>query len=115
MNKSTADLVAKWERAASRLQEENGASADDYSACLYRRTQIEQILDRTNDPLRSKLVEAVRRADDLFLDLTEHDAAELLGQYVNLSRVEGWWYRRIPKRGPIRRQLDGVADHERPD
>ena len=106
--------LATWRRIAPTVQDENDASADDYSYLLYCRTLVEQVLRSADEPLRSELLEAIRTPDDLFRELTEEDPDELLGHFVNLSRAEGWWYRRIPKQGPIRRQLDGVPRPERP-
>ena len=106
--------LAEWRRMAWTVQDENDASADDYSYLLYCRTRVETVLRSTEEPLRSQLVEAVRSTDGRFRELTEEDPDELLGHFVNLSRAEGWWYRRIPKKGPIRRQLDGVPHRERP-
>lgn len=106
--------VTTWLRGASKVQDENEANADDYSYLLYCRSRLENALRDAEEPPPTELAEAVRRADDLFRELTEEDSDQLLGSYVNLSRVEGWWYRRIPRKGPIRRQLDGVPQPERP-
>lgn len=80
--------------------------AHDYIAPLIPRDRLAEAISRV-DPLRKDQIElVVTEIDQLFIDFTERDndgCIERADGRQDPSR--GWWWRRVPARGPVRAEL----------
>jgi hypothetical protein len=82
------------------------SNVDDYTgAGLLWRDDLAEIIDRSPEPLRTALTEAVAEGDERFRSMSDEDTHQLLSRYFKVERRDGWWWRRIPKHGAIRDQL----------
>ena len=96
---------ALWSRTASKARD-YGATVDDYTNDLTGRDYIERALEDLPEPWRSELRAAIAPADQAFREATEYDKRSLLASYFRIDDGSGWWWRRIPKTGPLATYLN---------
>ncbi|GAA0911084.1 hypothetical protein [Virgisporangium aurantiacum] len=80
--------------------------AHDYVAGLIIRDRLAGAISRLDPTLAGRIDSAVSEVDRRFTDFTEHDDDGCTGRVD--GRVDpgrGWWWRRVPIRGPIREEL----------
>jgi hypothetical protein len=84
--------------------------AHDLLAALSLRNFVWRALDALDDALVAKVNPLLLTIDEKFISFTEEDALAVIGRVDDLPADSGhWWWRRIPARGPIRRELDRIA------
>lgn len=84
--------------------------AHDLLAALSMRNFVQRGLDMMDDGLAAKVKPLLLKLDEKFVSFTEEDEMALIGKVDDLpSDSDYWWWRRIPVRGPIRRELDRIA------
>ncbi len=112
---SLAELLAGWAAHVDQLDAEAQRTTEhadswtehDYVAALHIRDRVEQGLLAAPDAVRHLAADCLARADGKFEVMTIPDNEHLLEVIVSRSeRGEGWWWARIPVRGPVR---DGLA------
>jgi hypothetical protein len=107
MHYSVPRMIGIWRVAVGRLNE-GDACVDDYSgAVLLWRDRLESVLEETASPLRERLVDHIGAIDETFRAATTDDVDGLLARFYKVHIQHGWWWRRIPLSGSVRRELDG--------
>jgi hypothetical protein len=109
------ELLDGWAAHIRRFHDESKRScADrdtwgthDYVAALNLRDALERGLGLLGNGDRVAALQEMTELDQHFEALTEPDASALLRAYA----VDGipdthWWWHRVPKRGPVREELD---------
>lgn len=114
---SLAELVAGWASHVERLSAESARTGadpddasvwtpDDFVGALHLRNRVAAGIAATPAPLLAAAERAVAAADARFTALTEPDDDGLLDAAVRPGdRLSGWWWHRVPRRGPIRDEL----------
>jgi hypothetical protein len=111
--KSLEQLVDGWNRHVERLVAEGTRhmsedspetvlwGVHDYAAALHLRDLVEGA-SHNPSTMQTELAERLRSADAKFISFTKKDLAGWLPRAIPEagSRPE-WWWRRIPKRGPV--------------
>lgn len=111
---SGLDLVDSWAYEVLRLYRESFGSEtreswipDDFVAALYTRDRLETVLRGLGDERELPSVLAV---DELFRSFTVADPARVLNEWDSDELPsEPWWWQRIPKQGPIAKELSKFA------
>lgn len=107
-----------WRRHVEKMEGDLGLpdtdrtawGAHDLLAALSIRNFVKHGLDVLGDDLSAKVNPILLELDEKFSSFTEEDAMALIGKVDDLpSDSDHWWWRRIPVRGPIRRELDRIA------
>jgi hypothetical protein len=84
--------------------------AHDLLAALSMRNFVQRGLDMMDDGLAANVKPLLLKLDEKFVSFTEEDEMALIDKVDDLSSdSDHWWRRRIPVRGPIRRDLDRIA------
>lgn len=107
-------LRSSWRRLAAEAYE-YVATVDDYTNDLTSRTGLHLVQQCCSESVASRLVELLSPIDARFIRSTDADDVGVLGRYYSLSDDSGWWFRRIPKKGPLREYLadtEPAAGHE---
>lgn len=98
------ELVDGWAAHVARLWDEahQDDSLDawhihDFVAALYIRSRVARGLSQANLTPPGVL----RVADQLFREFTEADELGVLARFAAETDLDGWWWSRIPKLGPI--------------
>ena len=113
-----ASVLTSWGAQVERLSEEAVAGVEprdartehDFVGALYARDRVRRGLGAVSGDLQVVASRLVERFDGQFRDMTEQDTGGLL----DLVLVEdvpdtGWWWRRVPRRGPARAGVDQIA------
>jgi hypothetical protein len=81
--------------------------AHDVVAAVSLRTFLEEGLADLEPEIRQRVERIVGEVDERFLSYTEVDELGLLERLSGRSSPSrGWWWRRIPKAGPAREEID---------
>lgn len=97
-------LLRTWSWLADQAAD-YGDSVDDYTNDLTTRDILERALVMAPEPLRALLSVEIEAADRRFRDSTVPDELGKLGQYFQVDRREGWWWRRVPRTGSLASHL----------
>jgi hypothetical protein len=101
-------MIDLWRSIAAEINQLNG-NADDYAgAGLLWRKRLQEVLDATQPPLRTKLEAEIHAVDAEFRLATDEDVDQLLRNFLCVDDLDGWWWHRIPRSGPIRHYLDAA-------
>ncbi|MGC5033949.1 hypothetical protein [Micromonospora sp. DT229] len=87
--------------------------AHDYIAALILRDRLAAAISRVDPTRRYRIESVVAEIDQLFMDFTEPDndgCIERVDGRQDSSR--GWWWKRVPARGPVRAELRIQYGHE---
>lgn len=117
---SLGDLLVAWSGHVEKIESDLVLPDDDRSvwgahdliAALYIRDRIQEGTAGLDARLRKNVDEFVSGADERFLSLTEADeqgSAEAVDGRTDAGR--GWWWKRIPKAGPIHSELVQYYGH----
>ena len=107
-----------WRRHVEKMEGDLGLpdtdrtawGAHDLLAALSIRNFVWRGLGALDDDLSAKVNPLLLAIDEKFASFTEEDSMALIGKVDDLpSDSDHWWWRRIPMRGPIRRELDRIA------
>ena len=80
--------------------------AHDFLGMLHLRDIVDQGLAQLPSPARADANRLLEAADRQFVDLTEPDDQGMLQRFVPSQPIgTAWWWRRVPKRGPVRFDL----------
>jgi hypothetical protein len=118
------DLLRAWWEHLSKFEADLSASSDehliwgahDYIAALILRDLAAKGIARVDVGLRSQIESAVSGIDRRFIDLTVDDkdgCTERVDGRVDPSR--GWWWKRIPRCGPIHEEMRLYYGHSAHD
>jgi len=117
-----AGAVTSWQAHIAKLDADLGLPPDDHSlwvshdlvAAVIIRDMVAELTGRAGPELRAAIEPAIADADRQYRDFTEPDEDGCL------VRVDGrdladrdWWWHRIPRRGPIRRELEQEWSHRK--
>jgi hypothetical protein len=103
-------LLADWKQLAGEVQS-YGLTVDDYTNDLTTRDGLAIVILECPSALRDRLQAAIEDADVRFREGTVEDCDGLLGEYFSIAQNCGWWWKRIPKAGPLAEAL--VAEKRR--
>jgi hypothetical protein len=94
-SQSLPELLQLWSRYAAIIARNEQIHLDDYSAMLFARDLVQEVIDTAS--LRTgRILEALISVDDsLFLFGTQQDDGEIIKQ-SHLRVGNGWWWRRVP-------------------
>lgn len=115
-----ADAAHAWWKHVSKFEADLTASPDDRSiwgahdfvAALVIRDAVDEGISRLESDLVRIIKPAISDADQRFLDFTEVDADGSIEKIEGRSaQGRGWWWARIPKRGPIRDEIQRYYGH----
>jgi hypothetical protein len=103
--------VEKMVRDLNLLDSDRTAwGAHDLLAALSLRNFLRRALDTLDDDLAAKVNPLLLTIDEKFISFTEEDTSAVIGLVDELpADSDHWWWRRIPAHGPIRRELDRIA------
>lgn len=78
---------------------------DDLVGALLARDRIETAMPTPTDHDISELLPTLAVADELFRLFTAPDETKLIGEVCSADARVSWWWKRVPKSGPIREEL----------
>lgn len=110
-----------WRQHVERFQDELPKTLDDrtvwgahdWAAALYLRDALSRAQGELRATERDLAEQAIAEADEQYREMSELDDDGLLFRFLmelKPADPRGWWWRMIPKRGPVREELDGVID-----
>jgi hypothetical protein len=111
------DLVASWYQHVRKMETDLRLSdsdrtawgAYDFLAALSIRDFVARGLEDLDPHYSTAAAAAVRDVDERFLSYTELDNSLRIKKFDDsISENLGWWWKRIPASGPIRRELDSI-------
>lgn len=106
------ELLGAWRAHVERIHNELGFDRDvgwtahDLVAALLLRDRIEDALAPQPAGVRAEAMEVLAGPDTMFSDMTVQDADGLVRRFAENEDASGWWWSRLPRRGPIRADLD---------
>ncbi len=109
------DLVVGWALNERKLNSELDASledprtwgAEDFLGAMYTRDRLQRVVERLPISVRMKISALIKVYDDEFAAFTELDTGGLLRRAADHAvEGRGWWWQRVPVRGPSREELD---------
>jgi hypothetical protein len=84
--------------------------ADDLAGTLFDRDRVENMLARVPEALAERVRGVVDEFDAEYRAFTVDDAQDEITRVGRVSHERnGWWWHRIPDRGPVREELDTLA------
>ncbi|SDJ32119.1 hypothetical protein SAMN05444157_2813 [Frankineae bacterium MT45] len=107
-----AQLLEAWQAHVERIHIELDFNRDvawtahDLVAALLLRDRIEDVLARQPAGVRAEAAEVLTGPDTMFSDMTVEDSDGLVRRFAENEEAEAWWWSRVPRRGPIRADLD---------
>lgn len=113
---SVLDLIAAWSNQVTRIRSElykhlSDActwGGEDLIGALYMRDFVEESLVGLPESARGAAEAAVAFADARFLAFTEDDLSGDVLDFADENEIHrGWWWHRVPVRGPVREDLLG--------
>jgi hypothetical protein len=116
--KRLSDLVDGWAAHVQRLQAEEHSSlddplvwgADDYIGALHLRDLVVTGVDQSPPEIFDVALARVASVDDAFMSFTEPDLRGIIERFSGEEHSESeWWWRRLPKSGPAREELEQVT------
>lgn len=107
------ELIDGWRVHVHRLVAEIDFSADrgtwgahDYIAALHIRDAAERGITALPDEIRTEPMNQLLAIDSNFAEHTEPDDIGQLGTFMSPESInDGWWWRRLPPAGPVRREI----------
>ena len=105
-------LIGAWRAHVERIHDElgfdrgTGWTAHDLVAALLLRDRIEDTLEGQSSAVRSEAQDLLAGADGMFSAMTVDDVDGLVRGFAENAGAVGWWWSRLPRRGPIRAELD---------
>lgn len=114
---SLGSLCDSWRVHIQRFVNERDKSLDDrtvwgaydFEAALHIRSAFERGLAQLSEAERTEAQAAIDVVDMAFSELTAPDSDSLLEKFLELPLGgRGWWWSRIPTRGPVREELGKV-------
>jgi len=94
-HQSLPDLLRLWHHYAELIASSRPITQDDYSAILFARDAIQNLIQRAT-LVTGRILEALVSHDDsVFLSATRHDDS---GSFQAAERGDrpGWWWDRVP-------------------
>jgi hypothetical protein len=116
--KRLSDLVDGWAAHVQRLQAEEHSSlddplvwgADDYIGALHLRDLVVTGVDQSPPEIFDVALARGASVDDAFMSFTEPDLRGIIERFSGEEHSESeWWWRRLPKSGPAREELEQVT------
>jgi hypothetical protein len=107
-----AELLEAWRAHVERIHDEQdferdaGWTAHDLVAALLLRDKIKNTLEGQPPGIRSEADELLASADGVFMAMTIDDVGARVRKFADNVNSSGWWWFRLPRRGPIRADLD---------
>jgi hypothetical protein len=120
--KQLSDLVNGWAKHVERLQAEEHSSlddplvwgADDYVGALHLRDLVVTGVDQSPPEIHDLALVRVASVDGAFMSFTEPDLRRIIDRFSGEEHSESeWWWRRLPKTGPVREELEQIAGRDR--
>lgn len=114
------EAIAGWGQAVTTVQ--RGVDRDptytldvytehDYVGFLYWRELIEETVSKIQEDAQKIAKESLCEADLLFSEATEDgNAAQVNFLTFGSRKSESWWWKRIPKDGLVREELDLISE-----
>lgn len=112
---SLRSLVDGWAQHVKRLYAERDYDLDgdpdcwgahDYAGALYLRDTVAFGLEQTPLEIADIAQSSIASTDKLFLSYTEPDGAGMIDRFERAEHHDSaWWWKRIPKTGPVRQEL----------
>jgi hypothetical protein len=115
-----ADAVVAWREHVAKIDRDLTASADDRSvwgahdfvAALVMRDVVAEGTAMVDPDLRTRIEPAIADVDAGFRRITEPDDDGCLAKVDGRDVPgRGWWWGRIPQRGPVREELQTYYGH----
>ncbi|WKX73554.1 hypothetical protein [Streptomyces sp. XD-27] len=112
------DLVAGWYQHLKKMESDLPLSdsdrtvwgAYDLLAALSLRDFVARGLGKLDPDCSTAAAAAVRDVDEKFLSYTEQDDCQRIKKLDDsIGEGRGWWWKRIPVSGPIRREIDAIS------
>lgn len=106
------DLIGAWRAHVERIHDEQGFergtgwTAHDLVAALLLRDRVEDALEGQPSAVRSEAQGLLSGPDGMFSAMTVDDVDGLVRRFAENVDASGWWWSRLPGRGPIRADLD---------
>jgi hypothetical protein len=109
------NLLRGWKRHVDKIEHDLPLPSSDRSvwgahdlvAAVSLRSFLQEGLDELEPELRRRVERVMGEVDERFQSYTEVDEFGLLEQIDGRSNPSrGWWWRRIPKTGPAREELN---------
>jgi hypothetical protein len=110
-----ADLICAWKGHVEKIERDiplPGSDrtvwgAHDLVAAVNLRSFLQEGLEELDPEIRQRVEHVVDQVDQRFISYTEIDEFGLLEKLDDRSNSNrGWWWRRIPKTGPVREDID---------
>jgi hypothetical protein len=76
-------------------------TVDDYTNDLRSRDYLELAIARLPADVRGSVSALVADADKRFRESTIDDGDGTLGRFFRIDAASNWWWRRIPRSGPL--------------
>ncbi|WP_439902365.1 hypothetical protein [Microbacterium azadirachtae] len=118
-------LVRGWRQHVERFERELPKTLEDHTVWVTHdwvaALHIRDALFRAESELLTKeerdhAEKVIAEIDDIFREISEPDVRGLLSRFLMDMHPRGtreWWWGMIPKRGPVREELNGIIDvHE---
>lgn len=112
------DLVAGWYQHVRKMESDLQLpdsdrtvwGAYDLLAALSLRDFMARGLGELDPDCSTAASAAVKDVDDRFLSYTEQDDSQRIETLDDsIGEGRGWWWKRIPVNGPIRREMDAIS------
>jgi hypothetical protein len=115
--KELGELIDGWTQQVERLASEaldRDTKADawgvhDYIGALHLRDLVANVVAKFESDEAVAVETALRAADSNLRSFTEPDAGGLIVTVAAGDHGSGWWWKRIPVRGPVRREAAQIA------
>lgn len=113
-DQNAAELLAGWAFSVSRFEREavlapddpQAWGADDYIGALFGRDDLAELVREFQEELPPVFHTALSSADDTLRLTTVEDSTGLLQKFqAHESIGTSWWWRRVPRSGPVRHDL----------
>jgi hypothetical protein len=101
---TAAWLLTTWDKLSTSVDGYE-LTIDDYTNELMARDGLEWALGACPQPLRVKLLSWIETADRAFVAGTQDDNDSVLGRFFRVDETSGWWWKRVPKAGPLAESL----------
>lgn len=112
------DLIAGWYQHVRKIENDlplpnsdrTAWGVYDLLAALSLRDFVARGLGELDADYSAAAAVAVRDVDERFLSYTERDDSRCIEKLDDsISENRGWWWKRIPISGPIRREMDAIS------
>jgi hypothetical protein len=85
-------------------------TGDDYTNDLGSRDYLELAIARLTGDVGESLSALLAEADKRFREFTIDDGDGTLGRFFRIDAASNWWWRRIPRSGPLAAYLAAASD-----